>query len=141
MHQVHAQNDAPSWQGEVQVSPSTLTIREGEALSYNIRLSEQPAADGWWVRIHVDGGGVVGESDDGERRGGVRPLRRAVSRLAIPCSWDGACSSDPTSACSSRWISAIAPTAAFWNADSWAAPAPGSATRGFSNEVEVVGGH
>ncbi len=57
MHQVHAQNDAPifNWQGEVQVSPSTLTIREGEALSYNIRLSEQPAADGCWVRIHVDG--------------------------------------------------------------------------------------
>ena len=57
MHQVHAQNNAPifNWQGEVQVSTSTLTIREGEALTYNIRLSEQPAADGWWVLIHVDG--------------------------------------------------------------------------------------
>ena len=57
MHQVHAQNNAPifNWQGEVQVSTSTLTIREGEALTYNIRLSEQPAADEWWVRIHVDG--------------------------------------------------------------------------------------
>ena len=57
VHQVHAQNNAPifNWQGEVQVSTSTLTIREGEALTYNIRLSEQPAADGWWVRIHVDG--------------------------------------------------------------------------------------
>ena len=57
MHQVHAQNNAPifNWQGEVQVSTSTLTIREGEALTYNIRLSEQPAADGWWVRIHVNG--------------------------------------------------------------------------------------
>ena len=57
MHQVHAQNNAPifNWQGEVQVSTSTLTIREGEALTYNIRLSEQPAADGWWLRIHVDG--------------------------------------------------------------------------------------
>ena len=57
VHPVHAQTDAPifNWQGEVQVSPSTLTIREGEALTYNIRLSEQPAADGWWVRIHVDG--------------------------------------------------------------------------------------
>ena len=42
MHQVHAQNNAPifNWQGEVQVSTSTLTIREGEALTYNIRLSE-----------------------------------------------------------------------------------------------------
>ena len=57
VHQVHAQNNAPifNWQGEVQVSTSTLTIREGEDLAYNIRLSEQPAADGWWVRIHVDG--------------------------------------------------------------------------------------
>ena len=57
VHPVHAQTDAPifSWLGEVQVSPSRLTIREGEALSYNIRLSEQPAADGWWLRIHVDG--------------------------------------------------------------------------------------
>ena len=57
VHPVHAQTDAPifNWQGEVQVSPSTLMIREGEALTYNIRLSEQPAADGWWVRIHVDG--------------------------------------------------------------------------------------
>ena len=61
VHPVHAQTDPPprakifTWSGEVQVSPSRLTIREGEALSYNIRLSEQPAADGWWVRIHVDG--------------------------------------------------------------------------------------
>ena len=57
VHPVHAQTDAPifTWQGEVEVSPSTLMIREGEALTYNIRLSEQPAADGWWVRIHVDG--------------------------------------------------------------------------------------
>ena len=57
VHPVHAQTDAPifTWEGKVQVSPSTLMIREGEALTYNIRLSEQPAADGWWVRIHVDG--------------------------------------------------------------------------------------
>ena len=57
VHPVHAQTDAPifTWKGEVQVSTSRLTIREGEALSYNIRLSEQPAADGWWVLIQVDG--------------------------------------------------------------------------------------
>ena len=60
VHHVHAQNDpdAPintTWSGEVEVSTSTLTIREGETLSYNIRLSEQPASDGWWVRIHVNG--------------------------------------------------------------------------------------
>ena len=53
----HAQDDAPifSWPGDVQVSTSTLTIREGERLSYQVRLSEQPLADGWWLRIHVDG--------------------------------------------------------------------------------------
>ena len=66
MHQVHAQNnnsiceqETPpeicSWGGEVQVSTSTLTIREGETISYAIRLSEQPSAGGWWVRIHVNG--------------------------------------------------------------------------------------
>ena len=66
MHQVHAQNNNSiceqeippeicSWGGEVQVSTSTLTIREGETISYAIRLSEQPSADGWWVRIHVNG--------------------------------------------------------------------------------------
>ena len=38
VHPVHAQPDAPifTWKGEVQVSTSRLTIREGEALSYNI---------------------------------------------------------------------------------------------------------
>ena len=53
----HAQNDAPifTWPGELQVSTSTLTIREGESLTYSLRLSEQPLADGWWVRVHVDG--------------------------------------------------------------------------------------
>ena len=66
VHPVHAQNnnsiceqETPpeicSWGGEVQVSTSTLTIREGETISYAIRLSEQPSADGWWVRIHVNG--------------------------------------------------------------------------------------
>ena len=39
----------------MQVSTSTLTIREGETISYAIRLSDQPSADGWWVRIHVNG--------------------------------------------------------------------------------------
>ena len=39
VHPVHAQTDAPifSWKGKVEVSPSTLMIREGEALTYNIR--------------------------------------------------------------------------------------------------------
>ena len=57
MHQVHAQNDAPifSWGGKVEVSPSRLNITEGGSLSYRIRLTQQPASDGWWVRIHVNG--------------------------------------------------------------------------------------
>ena len=32
-----------------------LTIREGESATYYLRLSEQPEASGWWVRVHVDG--------------------------------------------------------------------------------------
>ncbi len=74
MHQVHAQNNAPifNWQGEVQVSTSTLTIREGETLSYNIRLSEQPAADGWWVRIHVNGVVYYAGNHDNSEGIGIR---------------------------------------------------------------------
>ena len=58
VQQLHAQTDlAPifSWQGEVQVSTSTLTIREGEAVTYKVRLSEQPVSDGWWLFVQVDG--------------------------------------------------------------------------------------
>ena len=57
VHQVHAQNDAPifSWGGKVEVRPSRLNITEGGRLRYEIRLSKQPASNGWWVRIHVDG--------------------------------------------------------------------------------------
>ena len=54
---VHAQNDAPifTWPGKVKVSTSTLEIREGESATYNLWLTRQPSADGWWVRVHVDG--------------------------------------------------------------------------------------
>ena len=54
---IHAQDDAAifSWGGRVEVRPSSLQIGEGGRLSYEIRLSQQPAADGWWVRIHADG--------------------------------------------------------------------------------------
>ena len=53
----HAQNDAPifTWPGKVKVSTSTLEIREGESATYNLWLTRQPSADGWWVRVHVDG--------------------------------------------------------------------------------------
>ncbi len=36
-------------------SPLVLTIREGESATYYLRLSKQPVASGWWVRVHVDG--------------------------------------------------------------------------------------
>ena len=32
-----------------------LPSREGESVTYYLRLSKQPAADGWWVRVHVNG--------------------------------------------------------------------------------------
>ena len=50
-------NVAPifSWGGTVSVSTPTLTIPEGGTASYSLRLTEQPADDGWWVRLHVDG--------------------------------------------------------------------------------------
>ena len=32
-----------------------LPIRKGESATYYLRLSKQPKANGWWVRVHVDG--------------------------------------------------------------------------------------
>ena len=57
IHQLHAQTGPPifRWGGSVEVSTSTLTMREGETVSYSVRLSEQPLADGWWVFVQVDG--------------------------------------------------------------------------------------
>lgn len=53
---VHAQNPTPGWEdGSVEVRPGSLTIKEGESFSYELRLTKQPTADGWWVRVHVDG--------------------------------------------------------------------------------------
>ena len=37
------------------VSSLDLTLREGESATYYLRLSKQPVASGWWVRVHVDG--------------------------------------------------------------------------------------
>ena len=53
---VHAQNNGENlWRGTVEVSPTTLTLRPGQSLSYRLRLTEPPTADGWWVMVHVDG--------------------------------------------------------------------------------------
>ena len=74
VQQVHADKHAPifNWQGEVQVSTSTLKIREGETISYAIRLSEQPSADGWWVRIHVNGVVYIDGNHDNSEGIGIR---------------------------------------------------------------------
>ena len=42
-----------------------LPSREGESVTYYLRLSKQPAADGWWVRVHVNGVVYI----DGEHAG------------------------------------------------------------------------
>jgi hypothetical protein len=44
--QVQAQ--AP-WGGSVEVSTTSLTIPPGQSLTYHLRLTEPPTADGWWV--------------------------------------------------------------------------------------------
>ena len=44
-----------SWGGKVEVSTSTLTIGEGETLSYSVRVSDDPAKKGWWLFVQVDG--------------------------------------------------------------------------------------
>lgn len=66
---VHAQNPTPGWEGgSVEVDTTSLTINKGGQLSYRLRLTRQPTADGWWVRVHVDGAvRVAGEYDaDGD---------------------------------------------------------------------------
>ena len=40
---------------EVEGSVSSLNLRAGESKSYRIRLTRQPKADNWWVRIFVNG--------------------------------------------------------------------------------------
>ena len=52
----YAQNPTPGWDGGVETRPATLTIAPPEtSTSYELRLSDPPTADGWWVRIFIDG--------------------------------------------------------------------------------------
>lgn len=48
----------------------SLTLDQGESSSYRLRLTKQPTADGWWVRVHVDGAvridGEYDANDDGD---------------------------------------------------------------------------
>ena len=78
VHQLHAQTDPPifRWGGSVEVSTSTLTMREGETVSYSVRLSEQPLADGWWVFVQVDG--VVYHDGEFTKPGETEPWIRWV---------------------------------------------------------------
>ena len=97
IHQLHAQTDPPifSWGGSVEVSTSTLTMREGETVSYSVRLSEQPLADGWWVFVQVDG--VVYHDGEFTKPGETEPWIRWVPSVG----WETdpvPGSSDPT-----RW--------------------------------------
>ena len=60
-------NDPPinDWTGTVELSMDATTVvgslnldlpsRKGESVTYYLRLSTQPAAHGWWVRVLVDG--------------------------------------------------------------------------------------
>ena len=55
---VHAQISQNNWNGSVEVSTSTLTVREGERISYSVRLTHPPTEDAdqnWWVMLQVDG--------------------------------------------------------------------------------------
>ena len=51
----YAQNDPVPWPGTVEVTGGPLSVKAGESVTYMVRLSKQPTADGWWVRVHVDG--------------------------------------------------------------------------------------
>ena len=63
--QVHAQNPTDDWAdngGTVEVSETTLRIREGESATYRVRLTKPLPFDengmrvgGWWVMAQVDG--------------------------------------------------------------------------------------
>ena len=62
---VHAQNPTPGWDGTVEVNTTLLEIEKGKSTSYSLRLTQAPTADGWWVRVHVDGAVRL----DGEYKG------------------------------------------------------------------------
>ena len=78
--QVHAQTPTDDWAdngGTVEVSETTLRIREGESATYRVRLTKPLPIDedgmrvgGWWVMAQVDGAtridGVYDRDDDGE---------------------------------------------------------------------------
>ena len=75
---VQAQQSTDAWVaagGTVEVSTTTLRIREGETATYGVRLTRRlptdvPQGKSWWVMLHVDGkqrgGGYYDADADGE---------------------------------------------------------------------------
>ena len=93
---VQAQNSTDAWAaagGTVEVSTTTLRIREGETASYSVRLTRRlPAGaqqgDGWWVMLHVDGprraDGEYDSNGDGEAEISWTP---SIGREFEPSDW------------------------------------------------------
>ena len=52
-----AQVDVEDWPGtvEVRVTGKTQGLTTGDVFTYQLRLTEPPTEDGWWVRIRADG--------------------------------------------------------------------------------------
>ena len=52
-----AQVDVEDWPGtvEVRVTGKTQGLTTGDVFTYELRLTEPPTEDGWWVRIRADG--------------------------------------------------------------------------------------
>ena len=95
--------------GTVAVSPGALNIEEGESLTYRIRLTKPlptengNQVEGWWVRIHVDGGvrvdGVYDADGDGDGDGdGENDIRWVPS-----VGWEFNPSDWPAGQDESRW--------------------------------------
>ena len=53
-----AQVDVEDWPGtvEVRVTGKTQGLTTGDVFTYQLRLTEPPTEEGWWVRIRADGG-------------------------------------------------------------------------------------
>jgi hypothetical protein len=50
------QQPTEGWEGgSVEVDSSSLNLTNGGFGTYRLRLTKQPTADGWWVRVSVDG--------------------------------------------------------------------------------------
>ena len=52
-----AQVDVEDWPGtvEVRVTGKTQGLTTGDVFTYQLRLTEPPTEEGWWVRIRADG--------------------------------------------------------------------------------------